>query len=90
MSCRQSKLVTRSKSAFRNFLGLATSNRVFAGRRVRVAWARWSSIDPAWKSKPVNCDLGKALAISTVDQPWPQPMSATFAPRLELGDHAVQ
>jgi hypothetical protein len=25
-------------------------------------------------------DAGKALAISTVDEPWPQPMSAMVAP----------
>src|SRR5437588_4926418 len=29
----------------------------------------------------MNCELGKALAINTVDQPWPHPTSATLAPR---------
>src|SRR4029077_1441100 len=32
----------------------------------------------------MNSEFGKALAIITVDQPWPQPTSATLPPRLSF------
>ena len=38
----------------------------------------------------MNCDFGNAFAIRTVDQPWPQPTSATLAPALQLGHDAVE
>jgi hypothetical protein len=53
--------------------------RVGAGPRFGSRRAR--SIEPAWLSKPVNCEFGKARAMTMVEAPCPQPTSATRAPR---------
>jgi hypothetical protein len=83
ISCRQSKKATRSKSRSGYPLTVATSKRVFAVTPCSCACAAAFSIELGWKSYPMNCELGKALAI-TVDQPWRHPTSATLAPRYNL------
>jgi hypothetical protein len=55
-----------------------------------AACLRAASIEPGWKSEPMNSEFGKALAIITVDQPCPQPTSATLGAAVELLDGAIE
>ena len=65
-------------------LAVATSKLTRSDSPCVSAWRRASTIDGSWKSKPTKRLLGNAWAISSVEKPTPQPMSATFAPAFSL------
>jgi hypothetical protein len=60
------------------------AKRVLAETPASAALMRAASMEGAWKSMPMKVDLGYVWAIRTVDEPWPQPTSATFAPCASL------
>ena len=91
MSCRQSNMVTRSKSRSAMSLAAAVSKLDAVGEAVRLGVGVGLLDRRARGSRSRRSVLfGKALAISSVEKPTPQPTSATLAPACSLRQHAVQ
>ena len=84
MSCRESENTTTSKGPGPMSAASATWKSTFAAR-ASTAFARATSTDGRWRSKPVTVLAGHREAICSVDCPCPHPTSATRAPASSRG-----